>query len=149
MSHFHELNAKLDDHFEFGSGGIARLGRKAKGLLKKQRRKLKETDRLTWQGKLKKGKDIVYGAKKTRARAAAKHGADRAEALARRKGRIISRSHAPNTNPRPGHKENFERHKKSRGIPTKRTPKPEIPPFKEFVDDAAAYRKFQNKYFPR
>ena len=97
------------------------MGRKAKGLLKKQRRKLKETDRLTWQGKLKKGKDIVYGAKKTRARAAAKHGADRAEALARRKGRIIS----------------------------KRTPKPEIPPFKEFVDDAAAYRKFQNKYFPR
>ena len=91
-----ELNAFLDEAIEFGSGGIARLQRKAQGLLKKQQRKLKETDRLGWNQRLqrlspRKGKDIVYGAKKTRARVAAKHGADRAEALARRKGRMIER----------------------------------------------------------
>jgi hypothetical protein len=90
---FSALEAQLDEAIEFGSGGISHLGRKAKGLLKKQQRTLKETDRLTHDGKYKGdvGLPVVYGSKATRKRIASKASADRGEALARRKGRIVSR----------------------------------------------------------
>ena len=85
------MGALMDDSIEFGSGGIARLGRKAKGLLKKQQRKLKETDRYTHDGKYKPdvGIPTAYGSKPKRIASAAKASAERAEALARRKSRII------------------------------------------------------------
>ena len=63
------LEAKLDDAIEFGSGGIARLGRKAKGLLKNQRR--------AQAGGWKKRAERISAA--------------RGEALGRKKGREISR----------------------------------------------------------
>jgi hypothetical protein len=85
------LDSRLTDMIEFGSGGIGRLGRKASGLLKKQQRTLKETDRLTWRGTPKKGKDIVYGAKKTRKKLAQRTSDARGEVLARRKGRMVSK----------------------------------------------------------
>jgi hypothetical protein len=90
---FSALEAQLNDAIEFGSGGIAHLGRKAKGLLKKQQRTLKETDRYTHDGQYKPdlGIPTAYGSKPKRKKIARKASDARGEALARRKGRIVSR----------------------------------------------------------
>lgn len=86
-----ELGERIDDAIELGSGGIAALGRKAKGIYKGQLRS---------RNKAWKASDTWLGKSQGSPQAAKHHAAagqasrDRAEALNRRKGRIVSKQGA-------------------------------------------------------
>jgi hypothetical protein len=77
------LSARLDDQIELGSGGIAHLGRKAKGLLKRQQRVARAKELGKRVGMPGKNRNAAFTAR------IEEIGQKRAETLARRKGRIV------------------------------------------------------------